>query len=120
MKEQKHKVNWKVVLGVALVVVLVMGYIKISELTNEISNLKGQIAYWQSEGNNICNEISSIYNNVDQRLKQEASLISNVTYEKEFRVSEKAMKTEKFKAGDKVAEEREGVLISLEIGKGKE
>jgi len=40
--------------------------------------------------------------------------------EKEFRVSEKLMKAEKFKAGDKVAEEREGVLISLETSKGKE
>lgn len=40
--------------------------------------------------------------------------------EKEFRVSEKLMKSEKFKAGDKVAEEREGVLISLETSKGKE
>lgn len=40
--------------------------------------------------------------------------------EKEFRVSEKTMKAENFKAGDKVAEEREGALISLEIGKGKE
>ena len=40
--------------------------------------------------------------------------------EKEFRVSEKRMKSEKFKAGDKVAEEREGVLISLETSKGKE
>ena len=34
--------------------------------------------------------------------------------EKEYRVSEKKMKAEKFKTGDKVAEEREGVLISLE------
>lgn len=81
MEEKKNKVNWKVVLGVALVVVLVMGYIKISELTNEISNLKGQIAYWQTEGSNIRNEISSIYNNVDERLKQEASLISSVSYD---------------------------------------
>ena len=81
MEEKKNKVNWKVLLGVALVVILVMGYIKISELTNEISNLKGQIAYWQTEGNNIRNEISSIYNNVDERLKQEASLISSVTYD---------------------------------------
>ena len=40
--------------------------------------------------------------------------------EKEFRASEKQMKSEKFKAGDKVAEEREGVLISLETSKGKE
>lgn len=40
--------------------------------------------------------------------------------EKEFRVSEKLMKSEKFKAGDKVAEEREGVLISLETSKGRE
>ena len=81
MEEKKNKVNWRVVLGIALVVVLVLGYIKISELTNEISNLKGQIAYWQTEGNNIRNEISSIYNNVDERLKQQASLISSVTYD---------------------------------------
>lgn len=40
--------------------------------------------------------------------------------EKEFRVSEKTMKAENFKAGGKVAEEREGVLISLETSKGKE
>jgi len=39
---------------------------------------------------------------------------------KEFRVSEKLMKSEKFKVGDKVAEEREGVLISLEASKRKE
>lgn len=39
--------------------------------------------------------------------------------EKEFRVSEKRMKSEKFKAGDKVAEEREGALVSLETSKGK-
>lgn len=58
MEEKKNKVNWKVLLGVALVVILVMGYIKISELTNEISNLKGQIAYWQTEGNNIRNEMA--------------------------------------------------------------
>ena len=81
MEEKKNKVNWRVVLGIALVVVLVLEYIKISELTNEISNLKGQIAYWQTEGNNIRNEINSIYDNVDERLKQEASLISSVTYD---------------------------------------
>ena len=40
--------------------------------------------------------------------------------EKEFCVSEKTMRAENFKAGDKVAEEREGVLISLEKSKGKE
>lgn len=34
--------------------------------------------------------------------------------EKEYRVSEKMMKSEKFAVGDKVAEEREGVLVSLE------
>lgn len=81
MEEKKNQVNWKVVLGIALVVVLVLGYIKISELTNEISNLKGQIAYWQTEGNNIRSEISSIYDNVDEHLKKEASLLSHVNYE---------------------------------------
>lgn len=39
--------------------------------------------------------------------------------EKEFRVSEKVMKAEKFATGDKVAEEREGVLISLESKQGE-
>lgn len=81
MEEKKNRFNWKTVIGVALVVVLVMGYIKISEMTNEISNLKGQLAYWQTEGNNIRSEINSIYDNVDERLKQQASLISSVTYD---------------------------------------
>ena len=35
--------------------------------------------------------------------------------EKEYRVSEKIMKVEKFKIGDRVAEERKGILISLEV-----
>lgn len=34
--------------------------------------------------------------------------------EKEYRVSEKKMKTEKFSVGDRVAEEKDGSLVSLE------
>lgn len=34
--------------------------------------------------------------------------------EKEFKVTEKKMKEEKFSVGDRVAEEQEGVLVSLE------
>lgn len=34
--------------------------------------------------------------------------------EKEYRVTEKVMKAEKFAVGDRVAEEKEGVLVSLE------
>lgn len=34
--------------------------------------------------------------------------------EKEYKVSEKVMKVEKFAVGDRVAEEKEGVLVSLE------
>ncbi|MBQ8802294.1 MAG: hypothetical protein IJZ53_01475 [Tyzzerella sp.] len=67
----------------------------------------------------------------DRRLEQNAMEISRIEHlagftevfiyaidkngvEKEFRVSDKVMKSEKFATGDKVAEEREGVLVSLE------
>jgi len=81
MEELKNKINWKIVFKIALIVVLIIGCIKITKLTNEISNLRNQIDYLESHVNTIGGSIDSIYNNVDERLKQEASLISSVEYE---------------------------------------
>jgi len=81
MEELKNKINWKIVFKIALIVVLIIGCIKITKLTNEISNLRNQIEYLESHTDTIGSRIDSIYNNVDERLKQEASLISSVEYE---------------------------------------
>lgn len=81
MEELKNKINWKIVFKIALIVVLIIGCIKITKLTNEISNLRNQIEYSESHTDTIGSRIDSIYNNVDERLKQEASLISSIEYE---------------------------------------
>lgn len=81
MEELKKKINWKIVFKIALIVVLIIGCIKITKLTNEISNLRNHIEYLESHTDTIVSRIDSIYNNVDERLKQEASLISSVEYE---------------------------------------
>ena len=81
MEELKNKINWKIVFKIALIVVLIIGCIKITKLTNEISNLRNHIEYLESHTDTIGSRIDSIYNNVDERLKQEASLISSVEYE---------------------------------------
>ena len=81
MEELRNKINWKTVFKIALFVVLIIGCIRIGKLTNEISNLRNQIEYLESHTDTIGSRIDSIYNNVDERLKQEASLISSVEYE---------------------------------------
>lgn len=81
MEELKNKVNWRIVFKIVLFVLLIIGCIRIGKLTNEISNLRNQIEYLESHTDTIGSRIDSIYNNVDERLKQEASLMSSVEYE---------------------------------------
>ncbi len=81
MEELKKKINWKMLLGVTLIIVLVIECFVISNLSKKVSNLEGQISYWQTQGDYIRSEISSIYDNVEEKLKKEASLISSVDYE---------------------------------------
>ncbi len=81
MEEVKKKINWKMLLGVTLVIVLSVECFVIANLSKKVSNLEGEISYWQTQSDYIRSEISSIYDNVEEKLKKEASLISSVDYE---------------------------------------
>ena len=63
-----------------MVLLLLFCLAKIAELSNEISNLNSQISGYQNQVNNMRNEINAIYDNVDEKLKKEASLLSSVDY----------------------------------------
>ena len=72
--------NWKIIGGALMVFLLLFCLAKIAELSNEISNLNSQISGYQNQVNNMRNEINAIYDNVDEKLKKEASLLSSVDY----------------------------------------
>lgn len=79
--ENNNKINWKAIVNLAMIVILVVCLVKLNNLTDEVNNLQSQLSYWQSDVSDIRSDISSIYNNVDEHLKKEASLISYVNYE---------------------------------------
>lgn len=79
--ENNKKINWKAIINLAMIGLLVVCLFKLNHLTDEVNNLKSQLSYWQSDVSNIRNDISSIYNNVDEHLKKESSLLSHVNYE---------------------------------------
>lgn len=80
MEENKKIFNWKIIGGALMVFLLLFCLAKIAELSNEISNLNSQISGYQNQVNNMRNEINAIYDNVDEKLKKEASLLSSVDY----------------------------------------
>lgn len=80
MENEKKKMNWKILFRVLVVAILLFCLIKLIQLTNEISNLRNQINYLQADCSDVQNQIGSIYNNVDELLKKEASLVSFVDY----------------------------------------
>ena len=80
MEEIKKKFNWSVVAIIVLACLMVFCLVKISDLSNEISNLHTTISNYQNQVWSLNNEINSIYDNVDELLKKEASLLSSVDY----------------------------------------
>ncbi len=80
MEENKKKFNWSVVAIIVLACLMVFCLVKISDLSNEISNLHTTISNYQNQVWSLNNEINSIYDNVDKLLKKEASLLSSVDY----------------------------------------
>ena len=80
MEENKKKFDWKFAGFVAVFIMLIFCLAKINELENQISNLSSQISGYQNQVNSMQNTINSIYDNVDEKLKKEASLLSNVDY----------------------------------------
>ena len=80
MDENKKQINSQRIIILLLAVFLVFGAIKIGTLTDDIKNLKSQNSNLDSEIQMLRNEINSVYDNVDKRLKKQASLISGVDY----------------------------------------
>lgn len=80
MDENKKKINSQRIIILLLAVFIVLGAIKIGTLTDDIKNLRSQTSELDSEIQMLRNEINSVYDNVDKRLKKQASLISGVDY----------------------------------------
>ena len=79
---EKSKIIKDVILGViivGLIIALFNSYSKINELNNSVSNLQNNL---DQNINTMRTDIADIYENVDQRLKKEASILSgyDITY----------------------------------------
>lgn len=79
---EKSKIIKNVILGciiVGLIIALFNSYSKINELNNSVSNLQNNLV---QNINTMRTDIADIYENVDQRLKKEASILSgyDITY----------------------------------------
>ena len=80
MEENKKKFNWMGIVVFVMACLIIFCMVKISDLSNEISNLHTTISNYQNQVWSLNNEINSIYDNVDKLLKKEASLLSSVDY----------------------------------------
>lgn len=74
------KPDWKAVVILCMAVLLVVCYGKISTLSSQNQHLRNDIAAHANELDILHDEISSIFNNVDEQLKKEASLITGMDY----------------------------------------
>ena len=75
---EKKKINVLTIIVIILGIALCFAFVKINDLELRIRNLQG---YMNSSVSMLENSINSIYNNVDQQLKEEASLLSGVEAE---------------------------------------
>ena len=75
---EKKKINVLTIIVIILGIALCFAFVKINDLELRIRNLQG---YMNSSVSMLENSINSIYNNVDQQLKEEASLLSGVDVE---------------------------------------
>lgn len=77
MKDKKIKERDLYIIILAMVVMLGFGYVKINSLSDEIDDLKRD---YVSEENMLRDQINSIYRNVDEQLKKQASLLTVSTF----------------------------------------
>ena len=81
MDETGKKTNWKAIAVVALVVLLIVSFFKIAELSDAVENLQRENTSLSNGIQALRDDIHSIYNNVDAKLKEQASLVSGVDFE---------------------------------------
>ena len=75
---EKKKINLLTILVIVLGIALCFAFVKINDLELRIRNLQG---YMNSSVSMLENSVNSIYTNVDQQMKEEASLLSGVEVE---------------------------------------
>ena len=81
MDETGKKTNWKAIAVVALVVLLIVSFFKIAELSDAVENLQRENASLSNGIQALRDDIQTIYDNVDTKLKEQASLVAGVDFE---------------------------------------
>ena len=81
MDETGKRTNWKAIAAVALVVLLAVSLFKIAELSDEVENLQRENTSLSNGIQALRDDIQSIYDNVDAKLKEQASLVAGVDFE---------------------------------------
>lgn len=80
MEENKKKNTFSKIFGFIIVGLLIFSLLQNVTLKDQIDSLKSANSRLSSEINQINTNINSIYNNVDEKLKEQASLLSGVDY----------------------------------------
>jgi hypothetical protein len=80
MEENKKSSKWQKIITCIAVGLLIFSLVQIVVLRDQIDNLKAVNSRLSSEIKQINSNINSIYNNVDEKLKKQASILSGVNY----------------------------------------
>ena len=80
MEENKNKFDLRITIIVIVLGMLIFCICKICSMSEDIAELKNSVANYQGQINRLNHNIDSIYDNVDNLLKKQASLVSSVDY----------------------------------------
>lgn len=80
MDENKKQKNANKIIVIVVAVLLVFGYIRITNLNTDVQTLRTENSRLSAEIQNLRNEINAIYTNVDKQLKEQASLVSGIDF----------------------------------------
>ena len=81
MNEHRKEINWKMIITVAIIGLLVFSLYQIAVLKDDIDNLKYRNSTLSAQVQTLRDEIHSVYDNVDDKLKEQASLVSGVDFQ---------------------------------------
>lgn len=81
MNEHGKEINWKMIIAVAMIGLLVFILYQIAVLKDDIDNLKYRNSTLSAQVQTLRDEIHSVYDNVDDKLKEQASLVAGVDFQ---------------------------------------
>ncbi len=76
----KRKISWQRIAIIILAVCLIFVFVKIGQLTEYITYVESQLSQLADNTYQLEGQIGSIYTNVDEKMKEQASLLSSVDY----------------------------------------